>query len=398
MRLSDVVTQLTSKLPMLTDAFSTEVGVTSVTNDAGSVTVACKDAHGLTSTDVGKPITLTGCQTPITISSLSRATGTTVGTLVTATNHDIRYSNPRQLATPTVVISGAVEANFNGTFNVLSVPNPTTITFTIPDTGALTATGSPLLLNGFNYHVDYNGTYRITEIPDKSTLKFNHTSTTAADPVGTILARVAPRIAGAADLERVLDAYTKHATGKLYLFATVGDVSASINQRVRTDATDNQQPGNEYRQQLEQAVSLYMIIPTSEFDISARSARDTARDMFPNITKSILFHKFDSGLYVGAQNPVMFISHGMALYDTAMYVHEYQFASVFDLYMEDTVGPDLSIAVDRFDLTMYPVAGVPIEQGSTDPLDPDIYSKTTDLTDPVLPVDPMTTGGTAGDE
>jgi hypothetical protein len=72
--------------------------------------------------------------------------------------------------------------------------------------------------------------------------------------------------------------------------------------------------------------------------------RDDAEDLFRPICRSLLFSAFDSGLHVGEQSPLQFVQHGFSSYNTAFYIHAYQFEQTVDLTFDDTVGYDLDVA------------------------------------------------------
>lgn len=352
MKAEEIVTRLALTLPQLTDKFTNEVSVNSMTRAGSVVTVACNQPHGLQADD---QVSITGAITLIDISSLTRSG--TVGTLVTSTDHDL--TNP--IAT-TITISGAAEPEFNGTFTRINVDNRTTIRFTMVDSGPTTATGDPQLQNAESALRDYNTIYSVLDTPSKSTFTVAESNTTLADPIGTIVARTKPRVSAAAEPARVLDAYTKKEIDELWMFVVLEDVVASKSRAIGSDAIDNLQRGNEFRQQIIQPFTLYVFIPASA-SIAAREARDVAEDIFRPICQSILFTKFDSGLFVGAtQGPVQFVSHGVFDYNTAVYVHAYSFQQVVDINFEDTVGADLDVAFRDISLSLTP--DLPATQGA----------------------------------
>ena len=84
-------------------------------------------------------ITGTATSAPVTLTSLMRAAGSATATGTTATTHGLSVGN-------TIIISGATQTAYNGTFAVASVPTATTFTYTVsvspasPATGSITAT------------------------------------------------------------------------------------------------------------------------------------------------------------------------------------------------------------------------------------------------------------------
>ncbi len=342
MKAEAIVQQLALLLPAVTDKFTDNFSVSSLVRSSTTVTATTTVAHGRA---VGQQANITGAQTPLTISSLTRLG--VVGTLVTDNRHDLTEG-----VSLTVEISGAVEAEFNGTFTILIVPNRKTVTFTMADSGATTATGTPLLLNGASALQTYNGLQQITAVPTTTTFEYEITDTTLFSPAaGTIEARTQPRISAHADAELLIKAYTTKPQDKLWAFVVLGDSVASKSRKINSDAVDNLQLGNEYRQQIIDPFSVYVFFPTSA-EIGARESRDNAQDIYRPLCQSLLFSKIDSDLAVGAQNPIIFTDHGFFAYNQAFYVHVYNFQTVADLTFDDTVGHSLDVAFRDIEMTL----------------------------------------------
>jgi hypothetical protein len=128
MKASDIVTQMNVLLPQLTDKFTTDVAVKSITRSGTVMTALCNDKHRL---EVGQAFAIVNSDVPIPISSLTKSGS--LATLVTTTDHDLTNA-----ITKTIRITGAAEAQFNGTFTRVNVVNRRTITFTVPDTSIFT--------------------------------------------------------------------------------------------------------------------------------------------------------------------------------------------------------------------------------------------------------------------
>lgn len=346
MKVSDVVTQLQVRLPQLTDKFTTDVSIASITRSSTVMTAICNGKHGL---KTGSAVAIEGAIAPIPITSLTRSG--VVGTLATTTDHDLT-----EPIAPTITISGATEAEFNGEFTRLAVSNRKTITFTMADSGATTATGSPVLENAESALRNYNGTFQVDSVPNENTFTYTHAVTNLPDPIGTITARVNPRISAAINIDRAAAGYTSQPVNKYWLFVVIESVDASKSRQIASDATDNLQRGNFFRQQILQPFTLYVFIPVTR-EIAARGSRDLAEELFQPLCQAVLFHQFDSQLDVGAQGPVQFVTHGVFSYDTALYVHAYSFEQVVDLSFDDTVGPFEDVAFRDIDLTIFPDVG-----------------------------------------
>ncbi len=347
MKIADVVVQLIARLPQLTSEFTDDVPVSSMSRAGTVMTVNCDDEHGLRP---GEPFHVVGAVVPISITSLTRS-GTT-GTLVTTTPHDLTTKIATQ-----VTISGAAEAEFNGTFTVISIVDRTTVTFTMANSGPTTATGSPVLENAESFLRQYDGIYAVEEVTSPVSFTFQHSVSSLPDPLGTMTIRTKPRISGGVNATRVSQAYTKQAQNKLWAFVVLDDVVASKDRDVRSDAIANQGRGIEFRQQVLQPFTVLVFVPTAD-DASGLSARDLCETLFRPICRSLLFSRFDSGLDVGKQGTVQFSSHGVFSYDVATYVHAYSFQQVVDLTFADTVGPDDDVAFRDVDFTITVVDSI----------------------------------------
>lgn len=339
MRASDIVSQIAGVLPKLVDDFTDQLTVTSLTRAGTVATATTATAHSLA---IGQQVNVTGAQTPI---SCSIARVGIVATMTTDADHDITEN-----AGFDVQVSGAAEAEFNGTFVLLSVPNRRTITYQVADSGPLAATGAPLLLNGSNTFQSYNGLKAVTAIPTGTTFEYTVPDGIFTPAAGTIIAKTNPRISASISFERALAAYTKQADGKAWLFVVLGDGVANKSRTIDTDATDNIQSGNYFNQMLIQGVVAFVFLPTSA-ELAGRAARDRCEELLSPICQSVLTAKFPS-LVENTNNPLMINGHGFQAYNTAFYVHQYSFEATLQMGPSDTFIPSDDVAFRDIDLTM----------------------------------------------
>jgi len=350
MKANDVVQQLARRLPQYTDKFTDNVSVASLTQSGGTATATTDTAHGLAP---GNQVNIAGAKAPIAITSLTRS-GTT-GTLVTATAHDLTQGYSTE-----VEITDATETEFNGTFTILTVPNRTTVTFTMPDSGAATATGSSLLLGATNYLNQYNGLYEVLTVPDDTSFTFNVPPTVGSPAYGTIEARALPRVTAVVSEDIILQAYTKQDPDQLWAFVVLGDVVANRSRQTETDATQDTQRGQFFRTQIIQPLTVYVVVP-SALENAARGARDLCEELLQPLTKSILFERFPTYLSITQRGPLQFTGHGFAAYTRGFYLHAYEFEQLADLSFEDTVGYDDNVAFRDIDLQLTPQQGSQVE-------------------------------------
>jgi hypothetical protein len=125
MKAEEVITVLQANLPKLNQSFSDNFNISSIVNTAGTtVTVTTSVANNFI---LGQMVLISGVNSNVVIDTLTRSS--TVGTLVTLTDHDITNG------LKTIEISGAVEPEFNGTFNIINVDNRQTIRFQMINSG-----------------------------------------------------------------------------------------------------------------------------------------------------------------------------------------------------------------------------------------------------------------------
>ena len=347
MRARDVIAQLLQTLPQLTDKFTDTVALQSVAHAEPTLTVNTSVPHNLR---VGNQFHLVGVKSTIQISSFTRAGA--VGTITFARAHDRILHSDTSLNT--VTVSGATEAEFNGTFVITAVPNRTTMTVTMTDAGPTTATGSPVAEDADSFLRDYNRLYSVATITDTDTFTATTTITGADAPVtSSAELRVKPRITGAIDLERAMETYTAQGADKLWAFVILGDVQASRGQEHRSDSIDRQFHDVSWSQQVVAPFSIVIMASVSN-EIAARAARDTMTELWSPLCRSVLGSRFDSQLAVAQCEPVNFVGHGVLQYDRGMYVHGFSFEAVEELGFDDTIGYSDSVAFRDIDYTITP--------------------------------------------
>lgn len=350
MKAFDVVQQLAAALPQVTDKFTDNLAITSLTQVAGVATAVTASAHGLS---VGSQTNIANAKVAITLTSLTRSGA--IGTAVFSTAHDFTEGFQEEID-----IEGATEAEFNGSFAILTVPNRTTVTFAMADSGATTATGSPVVTNGSSELNQYNGLRKVTGVPDSTSFTFAVPSGLHSPAFGSPVARSLPRVSAIVAEELVEEAYTKQAPDNFWAFVVLGDAVASNSREIDSDATSNTQRSQNYRQQVIQNMSIFVVVP-SALENAAREARDACEDLFQPICQSVLLKEFDSGLTISKKGPLQFVRHGFAAYNRAWYMHEYAFQQVVDLDFDDTVGYDIDVAFRDIDLQQKHTPGTRVE-------------------------------------
>lgn len=327
----DVATKLTQEIHKYTDIFSDVFTITSMVNASNVSTITTSTNHGCIP---GDAIFISDVAVPISISSATR-TGVT-GHVTTSIDHDLTEGVDK-----TITISGSSSANFNGTFTIVNIANRRNFTFTMVNSGDTSSTGGSVL-NAERYDQAYNGLYNVATVTSPTVLTVSNASNIDATVTSGKLKKNL-RISASANMARTMDSYTKQNLDKAWMFSVLGDVTASKSRRSEDDFTANQTRHNYFRQQLGENVTLYVIANTPD-EIAGRRMRDEMDQLLVSITKSIAFYKFPTNLHVTRSEPIQFVRHGVAQYDGATYVHEFEFECVTDLLFEDTVGYDNDVA------------------------------------------------------
>jgi hypothetical protein len=350
MKTSDIVSQLQTLIPQFTAVFTDDIGVSSMIRSGTTITVECSEPHFL---KAGQGVSITGAAIPVEIVAFSRDGA--VGTITTATDHDITYAS--HLIRPyvqAVVTSGAVEPEFNGSFNLVKVLNRRNIQVTMTDSGPIVATGTLRLAGATSVLDSFNKTWLVDTVPSPTTFTFIHGNAELLDPTGTIIVRKKPRISGSADPARMLQAYTQQPQDKAWMFVVLGTVVASKNRSIEADGVDNWVQGTEYRQQIIQGVEFYVFLPTKD-EIAGREKRDDCEDIFIALNKAVLMSTVLTGYHDEASRSLQFNSHATFQFDAGTtYIHLYQYEASVDLLFEDTVGPAVDVPLETIDFTITP--------------------------------------------
>lgn len=350
MQAQEIIGQLQTVLPQLTDVFTDNVDVASVTRSGTVLTVQCKGVH---KGEVNGLVSLAGSVTPLSVASITRV-GTLL-TVVTSTPHDFTYNSDIQDA-PTFTIEGANESVFNVLHTIKEVLNRKTLTVEVDDSGATSGTGTMTILGGASILQGHNLPYRIQSAPTPTSFTVFHPGTTLLDPVGDIKARLSPRISGGISIDRVIAAYTEKSRTDYLLQVILEDVDASRDLKSRSDATSERVLSENFIQRVQTPFSVFLFIPASD-DLSAREVRDIAQQMWKPLCQALVGKRFGSDLTDIEQGAVNFLSHGVQDYTGSVYVHRYSFLQMVHLTFGDTVGAPDSVALRNIDLTLTPSTG-----------------------------------------
>ncbi len=339
MKAQDVIATLKANIPRFTDRFSDTLEVTALSQTAGVATAITSEPHGLGTGDL---LNLTGALTPNVITSLTRAGA--VASAVTALPHDL--SEGFQSDIP---IEGAAETEYNGMFPLLDVPNRLNFSFTVPDAGATTASGAPILLE--DRVRGYMGLHRITVTGDaRFTYPVNPAIASPAkkvSPTDIISARTLPRIAGAASLEDAVESYTEQTqSSDLWIYVVPGQVTVRGSRFDLNTVQQSTSRGADVRQLLIARIALYVFSPVSG-SITRRAERDDMEEIFAAITRSIGGMEFPTYLACDEAHNLMFASHEPVAREKDpinAYIHAFNFEQAMYLGRGDLADQSASVA------------------------------------------------------
>jgi hypothetical protein len=338
---ADIIRQIAAGFITQTELFSKVATITSLTCASNIATAVCSTAHGYTT---GNYVYINGAQAPLQVSSLTRV-GTTA-TAVTTQDHDLTKNDSETFYRPTVKVSGADQAAYNGAaIELLSVPNRTSFTYTVSGSPVTPATGTILAFDGKER--GYNGLKQITVV-DATTFTYP-IDDNLLPAIGTIKSHSNIRVSGSADDDRAIESYTKKPSGQYWAFVILDDTTPSKDRAILNDSTYSPVKGNDFRQLMMQNFHILVIAPTKD-EIAALTTRDTMEDVFRYLLKSIARANFDSGLTDENTFSTVSLGHSTADYKLAFYIHKFDFQISYYVLYDDTIAPDINVAFRNIDL------------------------------------------------
>lgn len=355
MKSEDVIKQLQATLPTVTDRFSEQLQLASVV-PTGTTALATLVTPLTIPFVNGQVVTISGTLAPVVIDSINRSG--TVASVVTQTPHDITEGFH-----DTVVISGANESEFNGSFKLLSAKNRMSFQFEMADAGATVATGS-LLLDSPPSAFGFNGLVAVSN-PTTTTFEYTLPQPLTESAVGTGIVHTASRVSGGTEIERIQAMYTKDPPEDLWAWVVLGSTETSQDRNTRADFITGSGPGGERKLLIFQSVSVYVFVPTSD-SLSGREAMDLMQDVLVDLLKSLAFWKPPTTLASTLGLGLIFSGHRPQSYLEAYYVHEFSFEHVEQITRADTVASDFNVAFRDISLSINPSTGDEVMTANVD--------------------------------
>lgn len=330
MKLRPILEQYCHALPQFIDVFTENINITNLTQTLGLGEATTLTAHDF---EIGDIITISDATGLVPLTSLTPTSPTEVvgrSTLDNGLSMAMNFKD--KSANLTVDLIGSNEAEFNGTFKLLAVPNRFSFIAEIPNT--VPPTGTPQLLNyAYGY---YNGSHIITGVP--STTTFNFVISPLAPPLttGAIKVHHSYRIGAAITLDRAESFYTKQVgINKFWLILLPGVSVPSKDRNILNDSTYTaQQKSVSFRQRLIENYHCLIFAPSSN-DTTGAQTIETIEDVKVALVNSMGGFKSESSF--DAQTDFVYSYGGgeILTYNTAYVVYQYTFDTNSDITYND---------------------------------------------------------------
>ena len=131
---------------------------------------------------------------------------------------------------------------------------------------------------------------------------------------------------------------------------------SSRSRQTSNDGVNATGTGGDRRQQRISNFSVFTVRKSVD-ELTARASRDQAEDLAVFLFKALVGHEFESGLTGSNQMGVVYVDDGLELYNTAIYMHSFNFQQVADINTDDGVDPNALQAKPDPSIGSSPVAG-----------------------------------------
>ena len=338
-----VITQhLKTYLPIFTDEFTELLTVSSASIDAYNILTVNSTDHGKTA---GYTIALISgkIRNPLTASVLD---GDTVQ-FTTTNDHDlILPSLPLDDQTLTLANFTGGDTVWNGSHDIIDVPNRRTFNINLPsgETLAPTVDESQYLSESI-----FNGAYEVATTPtdDQFTVDM---SNAPSYPVGTVdsLEIISGfRISAVSDFKRAQAIYSKQTSP--YLFVIMTDTDISKDRHTLNDSVASFTPQDLQKLTVLRNFSTVVFLPTGS-DLSGANAQD---QVYGDLWDALLQALFSAPFATGAVQYVSVPSgDGPAEYNTAYYAHTYDWQIPDTITYEDGFMEQDSVAFRDIEQTL----------------------------------------------
>lgn len=339
MKILDIVNQINSILPRYTPLFSDILDVSTIVAVGGVATITTATNHNVRSSSLSN-LTLANVNSETSIVSASKDGN--IVTFVTGEDHDLTFGWEDH---DSVSLDGFTDPLWNDSFKLVNVSNRRTF--------KVQTTNTDPVLNGNEFLLEnkvdgINGRFLPTFV-DLKTLTILGSFDDGTYEGGTVGSGV--RVAGVVNPDNIADYYTKQNLNDYWLFVSMHDAELSKDRHSLSDAEATRATGEDIRMRLLDGFTLSVVKNVTK-DISALSALDVCRhDLLLPILKSVFGARFDTGLSSPADFKAVLTGHGVAGFDRAVLMYNYDFEFAMDLTNDDTVEPENTRAFLDIDMT-----------------------------------------------
>lgn len=320
-----IVQHLKQYLPLFTSVFTEQLTISAASMGAFNILTITSADHGKVP---GQYIVMTEGTSRNPLSDAVLNDGTVIFT--TGFEHD--QTRPKLPGDKQTLILDGFGNAWDDEHEIIDIPNRWQFVINLPPGETLAP-----VLGGGEYLVDNIplGAHPIDTVIDDDNFTVD-LSYAPDQPTGTIdnLSTIGGfRIAAAADFERAKAAYSKHATGKPYLFVIMTDADVNKDRHTLNDGVAGFTRQDEWLLKILQNFSTTVFIPTTE-DISGSNAQDLA---YGAITRALISALF--GAVLDDDSIIKYVAvpsgHGPGEYNSAYYAHVWDWQAPTAIHYED---------------------------------------------------------------
>jgi len=355
--ISDVVARLITRIPLHTDIFSEGIGVdidsSEVLADGRTVEVTTDTAHSLS---VDEKIIVKNAEVKNDIVDVVEKTE---GIEITLNNkHDYRAGTERKI---TIADTGT---DYDGESEILQVVSDCKLT--IPKKAGVITPVEGAIWEDRPY--SGNGVMVITEVPGENIFRYEiqtESPSLPVNPLRNIEIIRGLRIAGAADPDRAIQAYSKRGAGRSWLFVLFPADDVSHDRHSMTDAIATFGDGAEGRLRIVANFDVVGILPVSSF-CGVDEVEKANGELKTAVIKALYGIKSPQGT-LSDNFKMIYTGSSTLTYDSTVYIRNYSFQVPHDVTFRNVdIADPLTVALRRAIMQLSISGNEEIEQFRAD--------------------------------
>ena len=352
MILTSFVNYLKNDVPRHTNAFTDQLSISSISALSDVVTIVCSEPHNLTT---GEYITLTGAKRPREVTSIIRDGNTATLTTVGQHNYTSNYACEQY-----VTVRGADQEAYNGTFLVTSATGARVITYELPADITLPVTPATGSITIDEERNNVNGSYIITVV-NPTTITFTSPVPITGAVVGDPTVHVRHRITGyLKDLDTFMVNYRSfggdnefYQYEKPWLLVIPDGTRTSKNKNNRMDTSETVQANEYIRLHQIHSATIMTIYNTSKQHAFNVSVHDRAVYDAASLFNSVLAYKPTVTAAGQTQTGFSINAHGPAVVTDNRFLYSMSLDYISHLNFSDTsLAFNQTYAINMFDFDL----------------------------------------------